>query len=222
MAIAILGATSAIGREIAGVLAEQGHDLLLFARNPANESTRRLDVLDFDDGIFRADLESKGKLDGVILCVGYLGDNEKAFSDPEEHARIMDTNYTGSAHALDVASEVMQGGYICALSSVAGDRPRRKVFTYGKAKAALNDHLERMRRKLAPKGIRVVTIKLGSVDTRMVTRARKHPFVISARDAAEQIVAAAQSSNGTVYPPGKWRVIMGIMKLVPDTLYQKL
>ena len=119
MAIAILGSTSAIGREIAGVLVGQGHELLLFARNPPDESTRRLDVLDFDEGIFRADLASMGRLDGVILCVGYLGDNEKAFSDPEEHARIMDTNYTGSARALDVASEMMEGGYICALSSVA-------------------------------------------------------------------------------------------------------
>ena len=222
MAIAILGATSAIGREIAVVLTRQGHGLLLFARNPADESTKRLDVLDFDEEIFRADLESRGTLDGVILCVGYLGDNEKAFSDPEEHARIMDTNFTGSARALDVASEIMQGGFICALSSVAGDRPRRKVFTYGKAKAALNDHLDRMRRELAPKGIRVVTVKLGSVDTRMVAQARRHPFVISARDAAEQIVAAAQSSNGTVYLPGKWRVIMGAMKLVPAFIYEKL
>lgn len=222
MAIAILGATSAIGREIAAVLAERGRDLLLFARNPVDTTMKRLDVLDFDEGLFRADLESAGRLEGVILCVGYLGDNVKAFSDPEEHARIMDTNYTGSARALDVAAEVMQGGYICALSSVAADRPRRKVFTYGTAKAALNDHLDRMRAKLGPKGVRVVTIKLGSVDTRMVAHRRRHPFVISARDAAEQIVAAAERSNGTVYLPGKWRFIMGAMKLVPSGLYQKL
>lgn len=222
MAIAILGATSAIGREISAVLQRRGHDLLLFARNPVDDSMKRLDVLDFDEEIFRADLQSAGSLEGVVLCVGYLGDNVKAFSDPEEHARIIDTNYTGSARALDVASEVMQSGYVCALSSVAGDRPRRKVFTYGKAKALLNDHLDRMRRKLAPKGVRVVTIKLGSVDTRMVTHRRKHPFVISARDAAEQIVDAAGSVNGTVYLPGKWRFIMGAMKLVPSRIYEKL
>jgi decaprenylphospho-beta-D-erythro-pentofuranosid-2-ulose 2-reductase len=222
MAIAILGATSAIGREIALVLERQGQDLLKFARTP-DQSMKRLDVLDFDDGIFRADLQSKGRLDGVILCVGYLGDNVRAFSDPQEHARIMDTNYTGSARALDAASEVMQGGYICALSSVAGDRPRRKVFTYGTAKAALNDHLERMRRKLAPKGIRVVTVKLGSVDTRMVTHRRRHPFVLSAQEAAEQIVQAAGSRlNGTVYLPGKWKIIMAAMKMVPEGIYQRL
>jgi decaprenylphospho-beta-D-erythro-pentofuranosid-2-ulose 2-reductase len=222
MAIAILGATSAIGREIAGVLTRQGKDLLLFARNPADETMKRLDVLDFDEGIFRVDLLSKGRLEGVILCVGYLGDNIRAFSDPEEDARIMDTNYTGSVRALDVASDLMTGGYICALSSVAGDRPRRKIFSYGKAKAALNDHLDRMRARLAPKGVRVVTIKLGSVDTRMITHRRKHPFVISAVDAAEQIVQAADTVNGTVYLPGKWRIIMGVMKIVPDAIYQKL
>ena len=110
MAIAILGATSAIGREIAGVLTKQGKDLLLFARSPVDESMKRLDVLDFDEGIFRVDLLSKGRLEGVILCVGYLGDNIRAFSDPEEDARIMVTNYTGSARAIVIASDLMTGG----------------------------------------------------------------------------------------------------------------
>jgi len=221
MAIAILGATSAIGREIAKVFAARGQTLLLFARNPAS-GMKQLDVLDFDESLFRRDLLSAGPLDGVVLCVGYLGDNVRAFSDADEAARILDTNFTGSARALDVAAGLMDHGFICALSSVAGDRPRRKVAMYGRAKAMLNDHLAHMRLRLRAKGIRVVTIKLGSVDTRMIVHTRKHPFVISASDAAVAIVDASSSSSGTVYLPGKWRVIMGIMKLVPSVLYERL
>jgi NAD(P)-dependent dehydrogenase (short-subunit alcohol dehydrogenase family) len=221
MAIAILGATSAIGREIAKVLESEGHKLVLFARNPVG-AMKKLDVLDFDESLFRLDLLSAGSLDGVVLCVGYLGDNLKAFSDPDEAARILDTNFTGSAHALDVAAGLMDHGFIVALSSVAGDRPRRKVFTYGRAKGLLNDHLARMRSRLAPAGIRVVTIKLGSVDTRMISHRRKHPFVVSAPDAASAIVSAALRSDGVVYLPGKWRLIMGVMKLVPSILYERL
>lgn len=235
--VAILGATSAIGKEIAEALGSQGRDLLLFARNAGECAetaaaiarrhdvavvTRRLDVTSFDEELLRRDLISQGPLDGVILCVGYLGDNEKAFSDPAEAARIMDANFTGCARALDAAASVLDGGFVCALSSVAADRPRRKVHTYGIAKAALNDYLDKLRARVSAKGVRVITIKLGSVDTRMVSHRRRHPFVISARDAAGRIVEAAERSDGVVYLPANWKLIMGIMKLVPEPIYQRL
>jgi short-subunit dehydrogenase len=219
MAIAILGATSAIGREIAKVLESKGHRLVLFARNPAL-NMKKLDVLDFDESTFRRDLLSAGSLDGVVLCVGYLGDNIRAFSDPDEAARILDTNFTGCARALDTAASIMDHGFILALSSVAGDRPRRKVMTYARAKALLNDHLALMRSRL--RGIRVITVKLGSVDTRMVAHKRRHPFVISSSDAASAIVAASSTADGVIYLPGKWKLIMGIMKLLPSFLYSRL
>src|SRR5215211_985628 len=110
--IAILGATSMIGREIADVLASRGTNLILFARNVAECAgiasgiedrhnvkavTRTLDVLGFDAGEFRRDLEAAAPIDGAILCIGYLGDNAKAFSDTQEAARIMDINFTGCA-----------------------------------------------------------------------------------------------------------------------------
>jgi short-subunit dehydrogenase len=237
LTIAILGATSAIGKEIADVLASRGSDLLLFGRNTAEcdviahglqqrhrtrAISKQLDITSFDDDLLRRDLASSGNLAGVVLCIGYLGDNLKAFSDPVEAARIMDANFTGCARALDVASSVIDGGFVCALSSVAGDRPRRKVHTYGIAKAALNDYLEKLRKRVSSKGTRVITIKLGSVDTRMIAHRRRHPFVISARDAAVAIVDAAFTSDGTVYLPPKWKYIMGAMKLVPEPVYRRL
>lgn len=221
MAIAILGATSAIGREIAKVLEKRGHTLALFARTP-EPGMKQLDVLDFDESVFRRDLISSGRLDGVILCVGYLGDNARAFSDPDEAAKIIDTNFTGSARALDIAASLMDKGFVLALSSVAGDRPRKKVFTYGRAKAMLNDHLARTRSELRSRGIRVITVKLGAVDTRMVSHKRKHPFVISAEDAATAIADAAEHADGIIYLPAKWKLIMGIMKLIPTPLYNRL
>ena len=235
--VAILGATSAIGREIAEVLASRGRDLLLFARNVDECAviaaslverhgivavSKKLDVLSFDEGILRRHLVSHGSLGGVILCIGYLGDNERAFSDPAEAALIMDANFTGCAQALDVAASVLDRGFVCALSSVAADRPRRKVHTYGIAKAALNDYLTKLRARMSPKGVRVVTIKLGSVDTRMVAHRRRHPFVLSAGDAAVRIVDAAERSDGVVYLPFSWKVIMLGMKLVPASIYERL
>jgi hypothetical protein len=56
----------------------------------------------------------------------------------------------------------------------------------------------------------------------MISHRRKHPFVVSAPDAASAIVSAALRSDGVVYLPGKWRLIMGVMKLVPSILYERL
>jgi decaprenylphospho-beta-D-erythro-pentofuranosid-2-ulose 2-reductase len=235
--VVILGATSAIGREIADVLAGRGKNLVLYARNAAESEeiarelngkygvstvAKRLNVNAFAEETLRRELEPFVPMAGVILCVGYLGDNIRAQTDPSEAARIMDTNFIGSARALDVAASMLNGGFVCALSSVAGDRPRRKVHTYGLAKSALNTYLDQLRRRLAPRKVRVITVKLGSVDTRMIAHRRKHPLVASARDAASAIVDACLTENGVVYIPGKWKYIMLGMKIVPAVIYRRL
>lgn len=235
--VVIIGATSAIGREIADVLAARGKDLVLYARNFAeceeiarevngkhgvSAVAKRLNVNAFAEESLRRELEPYVPIAGVVLCVGYLGDNVKAQVDPSEAARIMDTNFIGSARVLDVAASMLNGGFVCALSSVAGDRPRRRVHTYGLAKSALNTYLDQLRRRLVPRKVRVITIKLGSVDTRMTAHRRKHPLVVSARDAATAIVDACISSDGVVYIPAKWRYIMLAMKAVPGPIYRRL
>ena len=235
--VVILGATSAIGREIAEVLAGRGKSLVLYARNVAeceeiarevtgkhgvSAVAKRLNVNAFAEETLRRELEPFVPMAGVILCVGYLGDNIKAQTDPSEAARIMDTNFIGSARALDVAASMLNGGFVCALSSVAGDRPRRKVHTYSLAKSALNTYLDQLRRRLASRKVRVITVKLGSVDTRMTAHRRKHPLVVSARDAASAIVDACLTENGVVYIPGKWKYIMLGMKIVPGAIYRRL
>lgn len=231
--VAILGATSTIGRDIADILAARGLDLMLFARDvdlamhigrelEAKHRIRArahpLDVLDFDESLLRVRLESAAaSLEGVILCVGYLGNNAKAMIDADEAALITDTNFTGSVRALDVAAEVLsrhRHGCIAALSSVAGDYPRRKVFTYGTAKAKLDGYLEQLRSRVAPDGVRVITIKLGSVETRMTAGRRKHPLVISSREAAARIVSELESANGVVYIPRKWKLVIRVMRLL--------
>jgi hypothetical protein len=56
----------------------------------------------------------------------------------------------------------------------------------------------------------------------MVSHRRRHPFVISARDAALAIVDAAARANGVVYLPRKWKYIMRAMSVVPQAIYRRL
>ena len=238
--VVIVGATSAIGRDLAAILASRGAPLLLLARRKreaediaadlrvrfrADVKARRLDVLDFDSGDLRDTLEKAGAIAGVIFCVGYLGDSEAGESDDDEAARIRDVNYTGSAKVLDVASVVLgaqRDGYLAALTSVAGDRPRRRVHAYGVAKARLSEHLRRLEKELQPRGVRVIDIRLGPVDTRMPYGRPPQPFMVSSLSAAGRIARAIQASAGTVYVPRKWRMIMAVVRAIPGPLYRRM
>ena len=241
MTVVIAGATSAIGREIASLIAARRTPLLLLARRVdeaediaadlrvrfhADVRTGALDVRRFDSSEIQSRLESIPDLAGVIHSVGYLGDSVSAESDKDEAARIMETNYSGSARFLDVAARVVgerHRGYLCVLSSVAGDRPRRRVRAYGEAKAKLNTHLAALQTALEPNGVRVMTVKLGPVDTRMPYGRRAQPFTVAPIVAARAILKAIDNgASGAVYVPAKWRAIMTVIRVIPSPLFRRM
>jgi decaprenylphospho-beta-D-erythro-pentofuranosid-2-ulose 2-reductase len=237
--VAIVGVTSAIGRELAGILAARGNDLLLFARHRkeavhiardievryrTKAIAKKLDVLRFEDDELRTALREMPGLEGVVICTGYLGDSERAVHDETEAALILDTNFTGTAKVADIAGKVLSrtGGYLCVLSSVAGDRPRRRVQAYGVAKQKLNSHMKELRGALKAHKVRVITIKLGPVDTPMTYGRRPQRFTISAQSAARGIATAIQRNAGPVYVPARWGVIMRVIALIPAPIYRKM
>jgi decaprenylphospho-beta-D-erythro-pentofuranosid-2-ulose 2-reductase len=238
--VVIAGATSAIGREIAAILARRGTTLVLLARRAreaediANDlrvrfgavvSSGELDVRRFDAGSLTSALTAITGLTGFIQCAGYLGDSVQAESDHDEASRILEINFTGTARVLDIAAEELarrKGGFICALSSVAGDRPRRRVRAYGIAKRKLNAHLAALEKQSSQSGVRIITVKLGPVDTRMPYGRRRQPFTVSPENAARGIVAAIDGTSGAVYVPAKWRVIMALIRSIPGPLYDRM
>jgi len=62
---------------------------------------------------------------------------------------------------LNVAAndfEARRSGFLCALSSVAGDRGRQSNNIYGAAKAGLTVYLQGLRNRLFRAGVRVIII----------------------------------------------------------------
>ena len=156
-------------------------------RHNVSARAERVDVLNFDalESALAACIAPAGdSLEGVVLCTGYLGDPETARKDLNEARRILDTNFTGSALALNVLAnhfEQKRKGFICALSSVAGDRGRQSNYLYGSAKGGLTTYLQGLRNRLYHSGVHVITVKPGFVDTRMVFGKAKLPLVASTR-----------------------------------------
>jgi decaprenylphospho-beta-D-erythro-pentofuranosid-2-ulose 2-reductase len=241
--VLILGATAGIGRALAVEFASHKYDLILAGRdleelqalsadlNLRHGVTARaqsFDVLNFEDmeSALAACLAPAGdSLEGAVLSVGYLGDHETARNDLHEARRILDTNFTGSVLALNVLAkhfEQKRKGFICALSSVAGDRGRQSNYLYGSAKGGLTTYLQGLRNRLHHVGVRVITVKPGFVDTRM-TYGRPKLFLVAPPEAvARDIYNAVRHGKNVIYVPWYWRIIMLMARAIPERIFKKL
>jgi NAD(P)-dependent dehydrogenase (short-subunit alcohol dehydrogenase family) len=151
-----------------------------------------------------------------------ITDSEYSF---DKDRAMIEVNVLGAIAWLNEAAQRLEAagsGTIVGISSVAGDRGRRGQPVYCTSKAALDTYLEALRNRVGRFGVRVVTIKPGPVDTPLTKGLDKLPMVISADDAARQIIAAAEKGKRIAYVPGKWRPVMAVIRSIPSPLFQKL
>jgi short-subunit dehydrogenase len=118
--------------------------------------------------------------------------------------------------------EEKRSGFLCALSSVAGDRGRQSNYVYGAAKAGLTVFLQGLRNRLFRAGVRVITIKPGFVDTAM-TFGRPGMFLVASPESvAVRIVKAILKCEDIVYAPAFWRPVMLLIRLIPEKVFKRM
>jgi hypothetical protein len=237
----LAGGTSDIGRATALRYAQAGWRVLLAARNDAEAqrnaddivsrtgaelSVHRLDVLETERlGAF---LDGLPVLPETVVCVvGELGEQVRAQSDLAHATTMLRTNFEGPALLLGLVAErfVARGsGTIVGVSSVAGDRGRGSNYVYGAAKAGFTAFLSGLRNRLAPAGVRVVTVKPGFVRTRMTAGMKLPPLLTAeAAEVGQAIFAAAEQGKGDViYVRRIWRLVMTIIRAIPERIFKRL
>jgi len=237
--VVILGATSAIAQHVARVFAEQGASLFLVARNPdrlaavAADATARgatqvetavsdLDEFDGHPRLFDRAEAALGPADVILVAHGVLGSRD---AGPEDAVGILRTDLVSPTSLLLHAArrmEARRGGTLVALSSVAGDRGRAANPVYGAAKAGLTGLLSALRQRLSPAGVSVLTVKPGFVDTPMTAHIPAMPFAVGPDRVAKDIVRAIERGADVVYTPPIWRLVMLVVRLLPERLFKKL
>lgn len=241
MNILILGATSAIARAVAAQFAARGDTLYLASRDTeelariATHLTIRYNVpvyYDFFDAealscqatFWQSVLAQMGQVDGIFLAFGYMPDNQVARNMPVLEKTILN-NFTAAAAFLSYCAdyfEQQKSGFIIGLTSVAGDRGRQSNYIYGAAKAAFTVYLQGLRNRLSMYQVKVLTIKLGFVDTAMTFGLPKLFLVAKPEIIANQIIRALAQNREVAYLPWFWRYIMLIIRLVPEKIFKKL
>ena len=227
--VLLLGGTSDIGLAVVERLSpERSLQVTLAARpGPRREAAvsrlharghevRTVDFeatdLDSHDRVL-AESFAAGDVDITVLAFGLLGDAEQLWQDPAAAVEIATVNYT---------APVSLGVRLVALSSVAGERPRRSNFVYGSTKAGFDAFFTGLREALRPAGVRVVVVRPGFVTTKMTQGLKAAPLSVSAERVAEVTVDAVRSGKETVWAPEPLRYVMSVLRHVPAPVFRRL
>ncbi len=167
-------------------------------------------------------------LDVVILAWGKLSPG--IASDLKERdsalADFMNVNLVSFIQLADFFAKYFEKrakGCLVLFGSVAGDRGRASNYLYGAAKSALATFAGGLEQRLFKKGVRVVCVKPGFVDTAMTAHIAKNFLFASPQKVAMKLFSFLQAGkSGFFYVPWFWQPILMLVRLVPDCLFKRL
>lgn len=240
--ILIIGATSAIAEHCARIWAARGDALHLVARNEQhiqviasdlkvrgasevttyctdlNEMDKHEELLDVADDALEG-------VDIVLVAHGTLSNQRSCELSVKETLAEIQTNALSTISLLTLIAnrfEAKQGGTICVISSVAGDRGRASNYVYGSAKAMVTAFTSGLRQRLHKSNIAVVTVKPGFVDTPMTSEFTKGFLWAKPSAVAALIVKAIDRKKDEIYAPFYWEIIMRVIIEIPEIIFKKV
>ena len=239
----VVGASSGIGAALVRRLAADGCRVAAVARRgeKLGELEREIEesgaagtvltfVHDVENEAEVSDLfveitRSLGGLDLVIYAAGVMHPVDFSEYDTAKDLHMVRVNLAGAVAWLNPAAarfEALGAGTVVGIGSVAGDRGRSKSPVYNTSKAGLHTYLEALRNRIARRGVKVVTVKPGFVDTAMTRGMPGLFWVISPDRAAAIILKKARRGVVTAYVPARWRVVMWIIRSIPSWIFRRL
>jgi len=237
----ILGATSGIAQEFARQTAARDCRLVLVARSAARleavaedlrtrgakEVTCMVADLNSIEGhtkLVQESWECYGGIDLVLIAYGLYSERDDA-EQTQKLASLLHTNFVSAANlSLRVCDRfVAQGkGCLAVITSVAGDRGRRRNYVYGASKAGLSIFLQGLDHKLARTPVQVSDIRLGMADTPMTAHLPPSPLKASPRSAVKAMLSGLERGKAVIYAPPYWRWIMSAVRALPRPLMNRL
>ena len=240
--IIIVGATSAIAEQCARIwIKEAPAELILIARDAKKVEALAIDLrvrspqsavraitIDFFDVAAIAalidQLCEKRSPDIVLIAHGSLPDQVQCQQDlVAVHAALEINGISPAVFAEGFAAhmQIHNAGTLALIGSVAGDRGRKSNYVYGAAKGLVARYAQGLQHRFAGSNVKVVLIKPGPTATPMTAHLPQQGLALAA-SVASSIVKGIQQGRAVVYAPGKWALIMMIIRHLPAFVFNKL
>ncbi len=237
--ILIIGAKSELAKSIADIYASKGYSLYLSGRD-IHSLSKFSDTLtsnyDVNVKLINLDLNSYDTHEafvkelevlpvGIVSATGYYPNQLKAQIDNDDMLNSITSNFTGPVSLINYLVEEMKRikkGFIIGISSVSGERGRKKNYIYGSAKSGFTTFLSGLRNELFDYNIHVMTVILGFIRDGSETNSIKKMLSAKPREIAELIVSNQIKCRNIVYLKWYWRYIMFIIKNIPEFIFKRI
>lgn len=115
-------------------------------------------------------------------------------------------------------------GTIAVIGSVAGDRGRKSNYVYGSAKGLVARYIQGLQHRLSGTRVNVILVKVGPTDTPMTRNLKNINMKLAdpAEVAWEIVSAVKRNRSCSIYVPAKWKLIMLILKHIPQFIFNKI
>ena len=236
----VTGASTGIGRELARLAAQDGHDLVIAAdQGPLEQVASEFRSLGANVEIVEGDLATSFGIDKLMLAVGGrpidtlianaghgLGHGflDKPFNDAKH---VVDTNIVGTLdllHRVGTSMRQRGRGRILITGSIAGLMPGSFQAVYNGTKAFIDSFSFALRNELKDTGVTVTCLMPGATDTHFFERADMLDTKVGAgekadpADVAKEGYEAMKKGEDHVVAGWKNKISAAMTNVVPDSV----
>jgi short-subunit dehydrogenase len=223
----ITGASSGIGRDIAIEMAKNGYDLAVTARREArlaelkNELTEKYEtrvltgtvdirIKDDVDAFFDQVIKEMGRIDVVVANAGYTMTGAFAELGVTDYKNIFETNFFGTLNTIYPALSSIEKskGTIVIVGSLLGEFGIMGRSPYSATKFAVRGFYESVRYEFKEKGISLILVEPGFVQTELREMDRKGNRIKKVNEEVKK-----KQSHSIAVPPAV--IAKKIVKVIP-------
>lgn len=171
-------------------------------------------------------IAAQGDVDVVLIAHGSLPEQSDCQDNLVVCREALEVNGVSPVLFAEAFAKHMgkaNGGTLALIASVAGDRGRKSNYVYGAAKGMVTRYAQGLQHRFAGTGVKVVLIKPGPTETPMTAHLKgQGPKLASVEEVAQKIVDAVECGQAVAYAPGKWALIMMIIRHLPKIFFNRM
>lgn len=235
MNIIIVGGTQGLGRAIAEIYLDQGHDVCVCGRDVSklntweyrhaeNLSSYSLDINNQEQLLGLFDHYKNRSVDLLINCAGIYINNRAQNLSESDTLELLNTNVLALNQLMSLTAKKMLAqkmGHIVALSSVAALIHYPGASLYSATKRSVLNLCDTYRTALSSYGIAVTSVVPGYINTHQLRflnsgDASGKLFIVEEDYAASLIVKKIAQGKQQVIFPKRMHFLMIVLGLIPD------
>ena len=172
------------------------------------------------------ELAAQQVIDVALIAYGSLGDQTESQNDLQRCQQELETNGLSPVLFAEAFAQVMvkaNHGTLAVIGSVAGDRGRKSNYVYGAAKGLATRYVQGLQHRFVGTNVKVVLIKPGPTETPMTAALTANGAkMASVQEVAQGIVTAIEKGTPVAYVPGKWWLIMMVIRHLPRFIFNRM